>query len=162
MKLFIGILFAATILGGFAGGEISGTSFSVLGMGDRGMRSNQSGGPGGHQMSDRSGPDGRSQGRGGPRDDRDRSNNAPGAPQGGGDFAGSIDTWNPNSSGSGGVGGAQVGGGGQPGDGSAPGQQGQPQQMMGEGGEIRRRGPRGSNKDAFDNAGKIKGLDRNL
>jgi len=32
MKLFIGILFAATILGGFAGGEISGTSFSVLGM----------------------------------------------------------------------------------------------------------------------------------
>ena len=32
MKLFTGILFAAAILGGFAGGEISDTSFSVLGM----------------------------------------------------------------------------------------------------------------------------------
>ncbi|MCI5057100.1 MAG: hypothetical protein MRY83_13385 [Flavobacteriales bacterium] len=32
MKLFIGILFAAAILGGLAGGEISSTSFSVLGM----------------------------------------------------------------------------------------------------------------------------------
>lgn len=32
MKLFIGILMAASILGGFAGGEISGTSFSILGM----------------------------------------------------------------------------------------------------------------------------------
>lgn len=32
MKLFIGILFAAAILGGFAGGEISDTSFSIIGM----------------------------------------------------------------------------------------------------------------------------------
>ena len=32
MKLFIGILFAAAILGGFAGSEISDTPFSITGM----------------------------------------------------------------------------------------------------------------------------------
>lgn len=31
MKLFIGILLAATIIGGFAGGEITDTSFSIVG-----------------------------------------------------------------------------------------------------------------------------------
>lgn len=31
MKLFIGILIAATIIGGFAGGEVMDTTFSILG-----------------------------------------------------------------------------------------------------------------------------------
>ena len=105
-------------------------------------------------------------GRGGPREDRDRSsnlNNNPGAPQGqsSSDFAVGIDTWNPNSSGGSGAGGgatSQMGSGGsqqQQVEGGSQGPQGQNQQMLSEGGEVRRRGPRGSNKDAFDNAGNL-------